>query len=373
MRIVGVLSVPNAASGSTEVIRIDSRMELVGDHQWRCHYEIPKNGVGGTLRFRIVNKEYYTNSMDSFTWHVRTNTLYAADGEVMGVPCSVMLSSGFSHELNVALDDASTHLKIEYNDERQSLVLAHATYQDFNQWTEALNGFVLDGGTSSSKTRYDAPFDNIWKLPSEYNRSLWTETFLNPYANLTIWASDLYYKWYSEAQTWDSGWTAHNAMYVQSTRGDYADGALAIDGNGVGALTTENLNADEQPWGLESVSFTARLSQPVRYEDFATYMDGFACANYAISAKVTMSQDYESPVHVPRDISPVNPSVSLVGYHRGNQGCYEFRMTRVEQQKLKLELYKWTAEDSYPTAILLKSADYTANMLYPELHSFDGI
>ena len=253
VRIVGELSVPNAASGSTEVILVDSRMELVGDHQWRCHYEIPKNGVGGTLRFCIVNKEYYTNAMDSgtnvmdsATWHVRTNMLCAADGELMELPYSVILSPGFSHELNVALDDVSTHLKIEYNDKWQTLVLARANYQDFNQWTGALNGFVLAGGASSSTIRY--------------NESL---------TDLKTW-----FGWNFHAAGWDGAGDAGPYAYLN----DYPDGlSLALN---FSAQQADNISPAAKGIGLAEPTLAAYYAQQNPFVQCAELSTGIGTVRF---------------------------------------------------------------------------------------------
>ena len=379
VRIVGELSiVTNAATGACVTNQVDKRMALVDHHLWRYHYEIPTNGVGARLTFKLVAKEHYTNETDSATWHVRTNELFASDEEISSLPYTATLSTNNTHEMSVVLDDASTHLKIEYNDEQAAFAFSHASYQNFKEWTDAVNGFVghsmvtngtdvvSDSGVASTKKPYIAPFNNTWKLPSEYNRDLWTETFHDSYTN-TIYKREV---WFSIGQTPDNGWTAHNARYVASVRGDRDNMALAIDGLGEGALATENFSETELPMGLESVSFTARIAQPIQFENFATYMDGLSSKNYAISAKVTMSQDYVATGHFPKDISPVYPSISLVGYHRWKQGCYEFRMTRTDEDtsgngRIRLDLYKWTKSGSATKATLLKSEIYTGNILMP--------
>ena len=132
-----------------------------------------------------------------------------------------------------------------------------------------------------------------------------------------------------------------------------------LDGLGEGALALENFTKDDLPLGLDSVEFTARIAQPVNFDDFATYMDGLSCSNYAVSAMVTMSHMYESTTVKPTDMSPVCPSVSLVGYHRGKQGCYEFRMTRKTDTQIYLELYKWVRAGSVTRPELLTSTVYS--------------
>ena len=376
VELQGTLTVTNKVSGSNETVRLLTpdgtvpRMTLVGDHSWRYHYQVPTNAIGGKLAFRLVTKEYYTNATDATEWLVRTNTLKTVEETVTDVPYTATLETSNPNDISVILDDASTHLKIEYNDEQRAFSLSHASYQSFNLWTDATDGFrgnVMDGngvsnsGVSDNKKRYDAPFNSSWGLCPEQN-NFWLEAFTKPAGDdATEFPLDT---WFSVHKT-PNGWTAHNGCFVEGARGDDSNLALALDGLGEGALALENFNKDDLPLGLDSVEFTARIAQPIQFDDFATYMDGLSCSNYAISAMVTMSRMYEDATHKPSDMSPTYPSVSFVGYHRGKQGCYEFRMTRSSDAALTLELYKWTRTGSGTKPTLLKSENYTKNKLVP--------
>ena len=354
VQLVGTLIYTNKTGGSSEVVtnKIASRMTLMGDHAWRYHYPIPKNAIGGELSFKLVTKEYYTNATDATTWLIRTNELFTAEDTVTEIPHAAKLDPANPNEISVILDDASTHLKIEYNDAQHTFSLSHASYQNFNLWAEARDGYRVMAGGNDSRCRYDVPVDE-WTTSGEVN-SLWKEDFYDPEMNILTGER-------FSIQTTPNGWTAYNSRFVENTRADSSNLALALGGQGEGALAMDNFSEDQLPLGLDSVEFTARLVQPIRYEDFATYMDGHSCTNYAISAKITMSHQYETSGVKPSDMSPVNPSVSFVGYHRGTQGCYEFRMTRTTDTALELVLYKWTS--SKP--MLLTAKQYTANLLVP--------
>ena len=376
VQMVGTLTVTNKETGANETVPLQTpdgsvpRMTLVGNHSWRYHYQIPTNAIGGTLSFKIVTKEHYTNATDATTWHIRTNELYTVEETVTDIPYTATLLPSNPNEISVVLDDSSTHLKIEYNDEQGAFSLSHASYQSFNLWTDARAGFrgnVMDGrgvsnsGVSDEKKRYDAPFDSTWELCPEQN-NYWQEPFNSP--ALTNHTDYPLNEWFSVHKT-PVGWTAHNSRFVEGARGDDSNRALAMDGLGEGALALENFSKSELPLGLNSVEFTARIAQPIQYEDFAVYMDGLKCTNYAISAKVTMSRMKESGTTKPTDMSPIYPSVSLVGYHRGAQGCYEFRMTRTSDAAITLALYKWKRQGSVTKPELLVSKDYTSNKLVP--------
>ena len=397
VQLVGKLIVTNAATGT--MVEKDllvpgsktesPRMTLVGNHSWRYHYQIPTNEIGGKLEFHLVTKEYYTNATDATEWFVRTNRLYTVEDTVTDIPFTATLHDGFdgtpTNEISVILDNAATHLKIEYNDEQRAFSLSHAAYQDFNQWTDAKDAFrgnvmetngnavVSNSGVSGDKGRFDAPFDNTWELCPETRDSLWTENFTPPSQTNTVQVDYPLDTWFSVLGT-PNGWTGHNGRFVLGERANNVsipltslDRALALDGLGEGALAIENFTAGELPLGLDTVEFTARIAQPIQFEDFATYLDGVSCTNYAISAKVTMSQEYESSdrTHKPSDMSPIHPSISLVGYHRHQQGCYEFRMTRRTDLELELALYKWARSGSTTKPTLLTSKRYTTNLLVP--------
>ena len=384
VQLVGTLTITNEVAGSNEVYRLETpdgtvpRMTLVGDHSWRYHYQIPTNGVGGKLSFRIVTKEHYTNETDAATWLVRTNNLFTVEETVTEIPYTATLDSGNPNEISVVLDDSSTHLKIEYNDEQRAFSLSHAAYQTFNLWTDAKDGFrgnsmstngtevTSNSGVSEKKMRSDAPFNSTWEVcPEQSAYGYWFEDFKrDDHDGYTVG------KWFAvnDVKT-KSGWTARNATFVLGSRdeteaipGVGRDLAVALDGYGQGSVGLESFTANQLPRGLDTVSFTARIAQPIEYEDFAFYMNGITLKNYAISAKITMSQDYEASGHYPTDMSPLYPTISLVGYHRGAQGCYEFRMTRTGEQEVTLGLYKWTASGSKMEAELLKTAKYTGSL-----------
>ena len=388
VKLVGTLTITNRVAGSNEVFKLQTpgtdgaepRLALVGDHSWRYHYQIPTNGVGATLSFHLETKEHYTNETDATTWFVRTNELYTVEEQVNELPYTATLSSGNPREISLVLDESSTHLKIEYNDEQRAFSLSHASYQPFNLWTDAVKNFhgnvmstngddvVSNSGVSENKGRSDAPFNATWALCPEEN-DYWSESFTKPIllnADTDPFPTN---EWAVVRQT-PNGWTARNSSFVPGTREEVSileeqNLSVALDGYGQGSVGLENFTADELPLGLDTVTFAARIAQPIVYDEFATYMDGLSSQNYAISAMVAMSRMKETATVKPSDMSPVHPSVSLVGYHRGKKGCYEFRMTRASETSLTLALYKWTQAGSSTTNELLTSRTYTANLLVP--------
>ena len=348
------------------------RMELVGDNTWRYHYFIPTNSIGETLRFHFEGKELYTNEV-AFTYHSRTNVWYSdlSDG-VPYLPYTSVAGPDYGYEAAVKLDPASTHLLIEFNDRLNSFSVSHATYQNFNMWTDAQAGFrgnakwngasptndelFVEGtaasGVSDAKRTFTADMVS-WPV-SKYYDDLWREPFEG------VEVDDLTYRYnlHQSVTTTPNGWNAENGSFVRGSRMPFGDRdgkvwkslAWEMDGEGKGTISL----VKKAVTGVGKVSFSARVSQTPRFDSFATYLDGTANKNYAISAQLTMSRLYDSK-NAPLDISPCQPSVSLVGYKRGTKGCYELRFTRSDETKLTAGLYKWTQINGEMVATLLTS------------------
>ena len=363
----------------------ETRMELVGDHTWRTHYYVPTNMVGETLRFHFQGKEYYKADAADLSYATRTNTWFSdLSAGLPYVPYTSVVRSDFTLDASTVLDGAGTHLLIEFNDELLSFSVSHATYQNFNMWTDAMVGFrgnatyneenptngAAATGVSDAKKTYDAEMGK-WET-SQFHRDAWREGF-----NFVDTASTEYpYDEHIVTGETPNGWGVENGAYVPGQRGieynedGWAQKSLAwqMDGYGKGSISLKKSSVP----GVGEVRFTARVSQEPSFDGFSTYLDGTRCANYAISAKLTMSRrTYNNTEKLnPLDISPTHPSVSLVGYYRASKGCYELRFTRVDDQNLSAELYKWTqvAGEMTPTRLATKNLAYSsfANLLVPQ-------
>ena len=332
------------------------RMELVGDHTWRYHYYIPTNAVGERIRFHFEGAKYETNGVP-FVFNVTTNVWYANSTNVPYLPYTMAASGSAADKYDaiVELDGSATHLQIDFNDEVGTFALTRGTYQNFNMWSDASVGYrghaSETSGVSDVKTRWDADI-NEW-TPTSYERpSLWREAF-------EVEDGDARYPYYRSAApngatnlvnnygawTTPNGWNSENAAFVPRERIAPFGHSIQLMGEGKGSLMLNNLPAQYIPNGVGEVEFAARVSQVPSFDGFCYNFDDTQGKNYAISAKVTMSQLYDNVTSThrnPLDISPANPSVSLVGYYRGTLlGCYEFRVTRSGDQQLTVALYRW--------------------------------
>ena len=320
-----------------------TKMELVSDHTWRYHYYIPTNAIGEHVRFHFEGVKYATNDVP-FVFNVTTNIWYANSTNVPYLPYT-MAASGSAEDAfdaEVELDGSATHLQIEFNDEKGAFALSRGAYQNFNMWTDANDGYRGDytstTGVSDVKHRWDAAI-NDWSA-TKYANTLWREPFEVNEEDIGTGKDYEYYK--LGAWKTPNGWSSENSMYVPRYRIAPYGLALQLSGKGEGSLMLNT--KDPAPNGIGTVDFAARVAQIPRFDGFCYDYFAGGMQNYAISAKVTMSRLYDTQYN-PLDISPANPSVSLIGYYQGTRnGCYEFRVTRSGDRQLTVALYRWKNE-----------------------------
>ena len=353
-------------NGTDGVKKEDIRMELVGDHTWRTHYYVPTNMVGEKLSFHFQGELLFTNE-----WFVgyqsRTNTWYCDLKELPYIPYTSAAGLGYHEDISCRLDDAATHLKIEFNDELLSFSICHSVYQDFNAWTDATPGYLghtnWNGmgaiGVSEKKKKYVLTTDDgrdAWK-PTSFEDPRWTEEF-----DTDDVVTYPLRKIFDEHRT-PNGWTAGHGQFLLADRAlgltvspdVKLNMSLQMEGRGQGWVGMEGFEDGEMPKGVDTVKFRARIAQEPRFEDFAWYMDGTSMANYAVSARLAMGHRGGGTLYNSPDTSPGTPSVSLVGYYRPTVGCYEFRLTRCGQEQLCAALYKWQPKSTGMEATLLVS------------------
>ena len=312
------------------------RMELVRDHVWRYHYYVPTNAAGQSIRFHFEGVRLSTNDTP-FVYQPQKDTWYANRTKVRQLPDMVAATGDTDIELD--LDNASTHLLFEFNDDLKSFSISRATYQNFNLWSDATEGYRGDytstTGVSDVKRKFDAAIAE-WEPTSYARPALWREAFDTD-------SSDPRYPLDTFRSSWQTpnGWSAENGLFTLRRRGTSGI-AFQMQGQGLGSLSLNNLSSSAIPRGIGTVRFTARVAQTPDFSAFNYYFLGGNEANYAISAKVTMSRLYVDNTYNPPDISPTTPSVSLVGYLRGQRdGCYEFRVTRTGDRELTAAIYRW--------------------------------
>lgn len=373
-------------NGTEGVKREDVRMELVGTNTWRYCYYVPTNAVGETLRFHFEGKKLFQDPDNPFKYAATTNVWRCDLSAMANLPYTSVAGEGYGNDVAVTLDGASTHLVIEFNDDLLSYSVSHGTYQNFNAWTDALVGYRGNAkydeenptngasatGVSDTKQKFTAEMAN-WP-PQGYSNPYWTENFnthnFEEFPLYTPFDSPLYPK--DRLFSPQNQWSVGHGQWIRGVRGSAATAAaneeiaLQLEGRGQGYVALDK--DSDMPAGIGTVSFAARVAQEPRFDDFAVYGDGTMLTDYAISAKITMSRERTSNRN-PTDISPSQPSVSLVGRYREKKGCYEYRVSRTASDQLTCALYKWKPSSSGMVAHLLASNVITSA---EEKYAFPG-
>ena len=373
-------------NGTEGVKREDVRMELVGTNTWRYCYYVPTNAVGETLRFHFEGKKLFQDPDDPFKYAATTNVWRCDLSAMANLPYTSVAGEGYGNDVAVTLDGASTHLVIEFNDDLLSYSVSHGTYQNFNTWTDALVGYRGNAkydeenptngasatGVSDTKQKFTAEMAN-WP-PQGYSNPYWTENFnthnFEEFPLYTPFDSPQYPK--NRLFSPQNQWSVGHGQWIRGVRGSAAmaaaneEVALQLEGRGQGYVALDK--DSDMPAGIGTVSFAARVAQEPRFDDFAVYGDGTMLTDYAISAKITMSRERTSNRN-PTDISPSQPSVSLVGRYREKKGCYEYRVSRTASDQLTCALYKWKPSSSGMVAHLLASNVITSA---EEKYAFPG-
>ena len=373
-------------NGTEGVKREDVRMELVGTNTWRYCYYVPTNAVGETLRFHFEGKKLFQDPDNPFKYAATTNVWRCDLSAMANLPYTSVAGEGYGNDVAVTLDGASTHLVIEFNDDLLSYSVSHGTYQNFNTWTDALVGYRGNAkydeenptngasatGVSDTKQKFTAEMAN-WP-PQGYSNPYWTENFnthnFEEFPLYTPFDSPQYPK--DRLFSPQNQWSVGHGQWIRGVRGSAAmaaaneEVALQLEGRGQGYVALDKDSG--MPAGIGTVSFAARVAQEPRFDDFAVYGDGPALTDYAISAKITMSRERTSNRN-PTDISPSQPSVSLVGRYREKKGCYEYRVSRTASDQLTCALYKWKPSSSGMVAHLLASNVITSA---EEKYAFPG-
>ena len=353
-------------NGTTGVVKEDFRMELVGTNTWRYCFYVPTNSIGETLKFHFEGKKLEVDPENAFKFVASTNVWKCDLSTVPYLPYTSVAGEGYANDVAVKLDNASTHLIIEINDALQSYSVSHGTYQNFNAWTDAMEGYRGNAkydeenptngasatGVSDTKKKFVANMAD-WEMQG-YTDPFWFEDFDTD-------DQDAFprFKPFDSAVTPLNGWEVGHAQWIPGVRGSAAiaasveSAAVQLEGRGQGYVALDKTSG--MPRGIGTVTFGARVAQAPRFDDFAVYGDGSSLEDYAVSAKISMSRQATSNWN-PTDISPAQPSVSLIGHYREKKGCYEYRITRIASDQLCCALYKWKpVSGSGMTAHLLAS------------------
>lgn len=333
-------------------------MRLSSDYTWRAFCPTFTNVTEGLL-YRIESYNHQTATGCDYQYN---QTFYCgSDQKEVPVNDAVTESDGWA---SIPCDGLTGYLMFQVEDNTRSLVIIHADYQNFNQWTDACSPiedpyFV---GTSS-----ELPTSGVSRAALSYN-----DTFTNYTATVAtnrLWEEHFNVEPSEEGEfpigqqfignkMTPYGWSAANATWVCENFNQMVGDSIALQlmGGGFGSLLFPQ-DRNPYPRGLEVFSYNARLAQTYDIHSFNFYTgagttnDVYNLDNYTFATSLAMTLAGDSRYkHSYADFSGVG-SVSLLAHYRESKGGYEFRVERVDETNVRLCLYKWLDDGAEPTLL----------------------
>ena len=326
-------------------------MSLVGNGTWRGF--VPTQiALDDGLFYRIEG----LNPQTGGEWQWSTNYLSAISTGVEPEPVVASIYMSGATDTNnwnwarVACDAATGYLMFQFDERTLSLTITHADYQNINKWHDAHDADGSFVGSSiededakksgtSSKTRDFSEDYDAWADTPLTMAGLWEEAFEFPgVETATSFGGKSMYEPFDSADTLNQ-WKIGPGMWVYSRHynPDYADHwALQMKGNGAGYMMFTG-GDEETPYGIGSVSFKARLAQPISL-DTMSYDDAASrgLTNYTFFSYASLRDNGST------DNFDGDASVSVLAYYTPQKGCYEFRVTQNDSSSLMLSIYRWT-------------------------------
>ena len=340
-------------------------MELVSGHLWRGRFRTKTASPGGIkFRFEALNRQ------DDGATEFVTNIAYWSSPvniETLPVSAAYIVESGEDGWTWAPCDAVTGYLLFQIDDDKKTLTIVRADYQDFNAWSDANNSAgkfkgnsVEDdtkSGTSPNAIQLGETFDT-WTNMSATNPH-WSESFETGTTSL----DEEYYEPFESTDS-PNGWSLGPGMYVYGKYKDAGSGrAFQMVGQGRGNLSF--VDSAVSPRGLESLTFDARIAQFVEFEDFAYYDVGekMSMTNYTIAARAAFDASNGTSF-------TGNATLSLIAYYTPDLGCYEFRMeqaswsgTSSSKSGQVFSLYRWRYnEEGTMNSTFLGSINSTINL-----------
>ena len=337
-------------------------MSLAEDHVWRGFVQT-KEDQTGTIKYRI---EALGRQTEPFAEYAATTNYWRCRVENPSFPVSDSLEPGTVDSWStLTLDAVTGYVMFQIDDtssDSMALTVVHADYQDANGWSDALDrkdslgrGPIFVGtsttnaykvGVSPKKQTFDDDFSG-WGDMAVTNESWTFVTGLTDIKPNHMYGRKTYETFASDTNClWDIGQGQWISKKYRDDR-DNAGVALQMEGYGKGYL--QFTDAAKAPRGLESISLNARLTQYIRFEDFAYYFGGneniLNLQNYTFVARTAFDLNKN------KDFTG-NASLSVVANYLPNKGCYEARWewlgnnNTYAQRGQRLCLYRWNVTAS---------------------------
>ena len=243
--------------------------------------------------------------------------------------------------------------------DEMTYTVVHASYQDFNRWSDAESADTYVGAYSETRGRQSGSSPDTREYPSELptwsampginTTYYWNESFalISPNTPEQGYNGIPAYEEFPRCLT-PRGWLAQNAQWTCARwRESSAGGDMALQLGGAARGTLSFTNTKEKPHGVDRVTLKARVAQAAKFEDFAYYLGDplESMKDYVFTSRAIM---YTTDASTKFD---GNGSVSLVGYYQPGEGCYELRAERIADNTVRISLYKWEY-DLFEDAVL---------------------
>ena len=323
----------------------DCPMRLVADGTWRALLPVPTNVEGRcTFRFRGRNRQS-AGAKD----YALNETVFGGGAEEVELPRNGILSVGGA-ATPFTLDHVSNYIEFRLGADgsaNPTWSASRAEYQNFNDWHDVWSSAEsqkFSPGTNGVDTiamRTENLDVTRWKLYG-FEDDAWNEMFKLVNYNSPDYPKETFFQNHQTPSVWSGcnlTFVSKNLVaWVDPTKADTTSGMAAkLQGQGGGLLEYAKSN---NPKGLETISFTARIGQSIGFDDISYAADNSRKANYTFLCPVSMSRMVSDNAKA-GDMS-VGGAVSLFAYYRESKGCYEFRATRAASGlELTLEMFKW--------------------------------
>ena len=325
-----------------------TEMELVSDHTWRGIVQVP-SGASGTAEFHFVGTNHQAVGSAEFA---ENRMRWYPKSDIEKLPGRGETMADYGNEGRFPSDTASRYLEFMFNDETLVYSVGHAEYQDFNGWHDAFREdgkFVgtyaeTSGVAAASMVRTNTDI-SAW-TPLHVTNDDWNATFdLYPNYDTPAFPKNEFfsghdmpgYRWYGESGMFvDANLVASNTATHQTESGI----SWQMKGEGVGSVY---YTKPDGPSGLDTVTFQARMSQSISFDDFPYWHgDGaFTTNNYTLVVPALLSYATNPKDVNTRDYAP-GASMSVVGYYTPWNGCYEARVERNSSNGIQISIYKWS-------------------------------
>ncbi|HRR33950.1 MAG TPA: hypothetical protein P5026_07630 [Kiritimatiellia bacterium] len=331
-------------------------MTLISNNVWRGMIPLASGGPTN-LQFYFRGENKYDPDSQSFLTHYWVEPGQALTGIVpFGGVCGAPSLTRPADNVRISVTaQGGGFVQVVFNADTREYMTSRAEYQNFNLWAAPSDVFT-DSNGQVSKQRFPNTFDS-W--PS--NGSSVVQEYFKGWPSVTNEYSVYPYNTFN-------GWLSSGSAYVvDRLRADnfntpdlseigFRNVAIRLKGGaagyGLGYIHNQANNTLQD--GIDRISFKGRLGQEALPHEAIYYTQGFLWQNYLVRANVGAD-----------DLSPQEPSLSVLGYYQDYNNFYEYRMTQVpntanlnNDRRIRHELYRWRGG----VPVLLKSATLSADL-----------